>query len=211
MRNRSSSARRDLPRPSRVHRHWRSAHRPESAVDGSWAPRRSRPAIAGSRERAGSVNLRMRGSSSAADSSLSSGLPGLLGAAPATLRWSRKIPASETDPNEVTPSMPANTAIPIASRISLPAPLAVTSGITPMMKANEVMRIGRSRNRHASIAASTGANPALDALARKLHDQDRILAREPDQHDEADLGQHIVVRSLEPDAHHRATTGTWAR
>ena len=62
-------------------------------------------------------------------------------------------------PNNVTPSMPENTAMPMAWRISLPAPLAVTSGITPMMKAKEVIRMGRKRNRQASIAASIGASP----------------------------------------------------
>ncbi len=62
-------------------------------------------------------------------------------------------------PKNVTPSMPENTAMPIAWRISLPAPLAVTRGITPMMNANEVMSMGRRRSRHASIAASIGALP----------------------------------------------------
>ena len=33
------------------------------------------------------------------------------------------------------------------------------------------------------------------ALARELDDQDRVLGGEPDQHDEADLGEHVVVHS----------------
>ena len=49
--------------------------------------------------------------------------------------------------------------MPIAWRISAPAPVDNTSGTTPMMKANDVIRIGRSLNRAASIAASTVVFP----------------------------------------------------
>ena len=59
----------------------------------------------------------------------------------------------------VTPIMPANTATPMAWRISAPAPVDVTSGSTPITKASEVIRIGRNRRRLASIAASTGVFP----------------------------------------------------
>ena len=64
-------------------------------------------------------------------------------------------------PNNVTPTIPLNTAIPNDRRISEPAPDATTSGITPMMKANEVIRIGRSRNRHASSVASRRGSPSM--------------------------------------------------
>ena len=57
-------------------------------------------------------------------------------------------------PKKVTPSMPENTAMPIARRISLPAPLPRISGITPAQNAIDVIRIGRSRKRQASITAS---------------------------------------------------------
>src|SRR6185369_15982953 len=57
-------------------------------------------------------------------------------------------------PNNVTPSMPEKTAMPIARRSSLPAPVATASGTTPMMNANEVINMGRKRKRHASTAAS---------------------------------------------------------
>ncbi|MPN37557.1 hypothetical protein SDC9_185077 [bioreactor metagenome] len=55
--------------------------------------------------------------------------------------------------------MPKNTAMPIAWRISEPAPEDSTSGTTPMMKAIEVIRIGRRRRRLASIAAWSGGLP----------------------------------------------------
>jgi hypothetical protein len=43
--------------------------------------------------------------------------------------------------------MPANTAMPLAERISAPAPIDSASGTTPIMKAIDVIRIGRSLNR----------------------------------------------------------------
>ena len=47
------------------------------------------------------------------------------------------------------------------------------------------------------------AHALLDALARELDDQDRVLAREADQHDEADLREHVVVPAAQPDAEQR--------
>ena len=55
--------------------------------------------------------------------------------------------------------MPQNTAMPIAWRISAPAPLENTSGTTPAMKAIDVIRIGRRRRRLASRAASITVRP----------------------------------------------------
>ena len=62
-------------------------------------------------------------------------------------------------PNDVTPSIPAKTAMPIARRISNPAPDANTSGSTPMMNAAEVISTGRSRTRHASRIAVMRSSP----------------------------------------------------
>ena len=63
-------------------------------------------------------------------------------------------------PKKVTPSMPENTATPMARRISAPAPCEVTSGMTPMMNASEVIRIGRKRSRQASITACQMLSPS---------------------------------------------------
>ena len=87
----------------------------------------------------------------------------------------------------VDTSMPPATAVPTEFRASRPAPLANTSGSTPRMKASEVIRIGRSRSLEASIAASTTPQPARSQLFRELHDQDRVLGRQADQHQQADL------------------------
>ena len=59
--------------------------------------------------------------------------------------------------------MPANTAMPMASRISAPAPKENTSGNTPAMKAIDVIRIGRSLSRAASLAASTTPMPRISS------------------------------------------------
>ena len=63
-------------------------------------------------------------------------------------------------PNAVTPSIPANTAVPSECRISDPAPWAYTSGSTPKMNAKLVITIGRSRSRAASTVASRRGTPA---------------------------------------------------
>ncbi len=56
--------------------------------------------------------------------------------------------------------MPQKTAVPMATRISAPAPLAIISGSTPKANANEVIKIGRNRNRLASMTASSRFWPA---------------------------------------------------
>src|ERR1700722_15447499 len=110
--------------------------------------------------------------------------------------------------------MPENTATPMARRISAPAPCEVTSGTTPMMNAIEVIRIGRNRSRQASgtacqilspCASRSRANstmgmgflyaspPPRFALARELEEDNGVPAREPHEHDEADLREDIVV------------------
>jgi len=82
--------------------------------------------------------------------------------------------------------------MPIAWRISAPAPTEKASGSTPMMKAIEVIRIVRSLRPAASMAACSGVRP-LNSARRELHDQDGILRREPHQHHEADLREDVVV------------------
>ena len=103
-------------------------------------------------------------------------------------------------PNSVTPSMPLNTAVPSERRISAPAPTAMTSGTTPKMKANDVIRIGRSRSRDASSVASTERLPFLVQLLGELDDQDGVLARQADQHHQADLHEDVDVAVREQHA-----------
>ena len=90
--------------------------------------------------------------------------------------------------------------MPITWRISAPAPLAMTSGTTPMMNANDVIRIGRRRMRLASSAAVRSIATLPLEIARELDDQNRVLAREPDEHEQADLREDVVVAAREPHA-----------
>ena len=60
----------------------------------------------------------------------------------------------------MTPIMPANTATPMAYRISAPALEKITKGYTSAMKATEVIKIGRRRSLPASRAAETGSCPS---------------------------------------------------
>ena len=53
-------------------------------------------------------------------------------------------------------------------------------------EANEVIRIGRNRSWAASIAHPNGASLGPE-LARELHDQDGVLRRQSDHHQQPDL------------------------
>ena len=98
----------------------------------------------------------------------------------------------KTIDRNVDASMPPATAVPTELRAPAPAPVAYASGSTPRMNANDVMRIGRSRMRAASTAASTIDRPCAAKLFGELDDQNRVLRGQPDQHDEADLAEHVV-------------------
>ena len=91
--------------------------------------------------------------------------------------------------------------MPSAWRTSAPAPLASISGTTPMMKAKEVIRIGRRRRRAACNTADDRVMALLVLqMLGELDDQDRVLAGEADEHDEADLREHVVVAVIEEHA-----------
>ena len=86
--------------------------------------------------------------------------------------------------------------MPIARRISLPAPLPKISGSTPAQNAIEVIRMGRRRSRQAWMIASSRCLAALLEILRELDDQDRVLARQADQHDQRHLGEDVEVARL---------------
>ena len=79
------------------------------------------------------------------------------------------------------------------------------------MNAKLVIRIGRSRCRPPPRGVEPG-RPGLPLLLGELHDQDRVLARQPDQHHQPDLGEDVQVRaagtSSPTPAPHRAHIGT---
>ena len=61
------------------------------------------------------------------------------------------------------------------------------------------MRIGLSRSRAPSRAASVTRLPLFMSRLCKLDDQDGVLCRKADEHDEADLGIDVVHLAAEPD------------
>ena len=110
-------------------------------------------------------------------------------------------PASGTGRRAVTPSMPANTAMPIAWRISAPAPVENTSGTTPMMNATDVISTGRSRTRQASrIARRARSSPSSSRCLANSTIRIAFLQASAGQHQEADLREDVVVAAGEPHA-----------
>ena len=73
-----------------------------------------------------------------------------------------------------------------------------------MMKAIDVISTGRSRTRQASRIACTRFSPSCSRCLRELDDQDRVLAGQPRQHEEADLREDVVVAAGQPHAGDRA-------
>ena len=76
-------------------------------------------------------------------------------------------------------------------RAALPAPVAKTSGVTPKTNAIEVIRIGRNRVSAALLRGFADRHARRAQLVGELDDQDRVLARQADQHDVADLGEDV--------------------
>ena len=99
-------------------------------------------------------------------------------------------------PKTVTPIMPKKTATPSAWRISAPAPLAKASG----RDAEDEGEGGHQDRPQPGAAGLRGGLVPLEAvlqlaLAGELDDQDGVLGRQADQHDQADLGQDVVVHA----------------
>ena len=103
----------------------------------------------------------------------------------------------------VTPIMPLNTAVPSDCRISAPAPDRQDQRHDAEDERERRHQDGPQPElrgmRHGVVPVLARVFPLL----RELHDQDRVLAREPDQHDEADLRQDVVVEAAQPDARER--------
>ena len=103
-------------------------------------------------------------------------------------------------PSAVATSMPQNTPVPITFCAPAPAPLACISGTTPEDEGEgrhqdrpeaQAGRLERGLlERHAAIVLRLG----------ELDDQDRVLGRQADQHDQADLHVDVVVVAHQPDA-----------
>ena len=109
-------------------------------------------------------------------------------------------------------SMPPITPVPMAFWLPEPAPLAMASGSTPRMKASEVIRIGRSADAH-GLAASprSGSCPRFCSVLGELDDQDRVLGRQADGGEQADLEVDVVGQAAQRGREHRAERRRAAR
>ena len=94
--------------------------------------------------------------------------------------------------------MPPATAVPTELRAPAPAPVANASGSTPRMNANDVIRIGRRRMRAGLDRGVDDRSALLAQLLGELDDQDRVLGRQPDQHDQPDLAEDVVDQAAQP-------------
>ena len=107
--------------------------------------------------------------------------------------------------------MPANTVMPVTARTSLPAPCAEHQR---HRAGDERDRGHHDRPQPQAAGFERGLDDALALqleLARELDDQDRVLAREPHQHDQPDLHEDVVVAAGQPHADQRRRAATSAR
>ena len=91
--------------------------------------------------------------------------------------------------------MPNTTAVPSASRAPAPAPSAIASGTVPRMNANEVIRIGRSLSLAPSRRGLLDRFALLALELGEFDDEDGVLGRQTNQHDQPDLGVDVVVEA----------------
>ena len=99
--------------------------------------------------------------------------------------------------------MPYTTPVPIVLRDAAPEPLASISGTQPRMKAKDVIRIGRRRSLEPSTAASRICDAFLAFHLGELDDEDGVLGRQADEHDQADLRIHVHVEVAHQHADHQ--------
>ena len=95
-------------------------------------------------------------------------------------------------PITVPTSIPPTAAVPMVRLPIAPGPVATTSG----KEAGDEGEGGHQDRPEPQLAPFDGrildARPFLAPLHRELDDQDRVLAEQADQHDQADLGVDVV-------------------
>ena len=94
--------------------------------------------------------------------------------------------------SKVAVIIPPITPVPMARWLAEPAPVDTTSGSTPRMKAIEVIRIGRKRRCTASQRRLDQVLALRVQVLGELDDQDRVLRRQADHGDQADLEEDVV-------------------
>lgn len=96
-------------------------------------------------------------------------------------------------PMMVAASIPPNTAVPRATRE--PAPVATTSGTMPSRKESAVI-ITAQKAQPGGLDGGVvdGETLGLALFLGEFHDQDGVLGRQPDEHDQPDLGVEIHIQ-----------------
>ncbi len=99
-------------------------------------------------------------------------------------------------PKTVAKAIPPKTAVPSATRLAAPAPVAKSSGMHPRMNEKRGHQ-DRSESQPARPAwpPRTALLPSWRNWLAELDDQDRVLGRQSDQQHESDLGVDVVVET----------------
>ena len=125
------------------------------------------------------------------------GLPGrgLLLQRAASFSTMQNVTGTMSVSTQVAPIIPPMTTVPRVWREIAPEPEAIQSGRQPRMKAKEVIRMGRSRMRRAGLRR-VGQGFAVFILGLgEGDDEDGVLRRQADQHDQPDLRIDVVLES----------------
>jgi hypothetical protein len=100
-------------------------------------------------------------------------------------------------PTRVAALMPNTTAVPKTRRAEAPAPVAMASGREPK---DEGERGHQDRPQAQTGALDRRLDQRLAALVFELgefDDQDGVLGREPNEHDQADLGVDVILHAAQ--------------
>ena len=97
--------------------------------------------------------------------------------------------------SSVAAIMPPITQVPSTCREMAPAPEASQSGTQPRMKANAVIRMGRSRQPCTGKSGVDQSCALVIFQLGELNDQNGVLGGQADEHDQSDLGVHVVIKT----------------
>ena len=93
--------------------------------------------------------------------------------------------------------IPPKTVVPTECRPFSPAPDASTRGTTPKNESKRCHQNGAQADARRLNRRVHDRHPALPQLLREFDNQNGILARKPDQHDESDLAVHVVLQAAQ--------------
>ena len=100
--------------------------------------------------------------------------------------------------NSVSKAIPMITTVPSVRRATLPAPEAIHNGTHPRMNASDVMKSAPTAYPHSFQRRVDQTSSLLELDLREFDDQDRVLRREPDEHNQTDLRVDIERKMAHP-------------